>query len=346
MTDKLPYITQDLPGIGGWIKNQPNHFIVEEIPLYDPAGQGDHVYVRLVREDWTTRSLMEALGKIFALREVDLGCAGLKDRQARVTQTISLLLPQMDEEAVAGRIAENLPVQVLEVRRHTNKLKTGHLLGNRFTVVIEGVGREILSRAGEIAAVLNSRGLPNFYGPQRFGLKGDNAARGRELILGKGPRRPWLKRFLLSAFQAELFNDWLAERIRRGWFERLMTGDIAKKISTGGLFQVEDLQVEQPRFENKEITYTGPIYGGRMRWAGGEPGALERLILDNSGVTEENLARARLDGSRRPARLFVEGLRLDLIDTGLALSFSLPKGSYATTLLREFMKVETSLPEE
>jgi len=319
---------------------------VEEIPLYEPAGQGDHVYVRLVREGWTTRSLLEGLGKIFGLREVDLGCAGLKDRHARATQTISLLLPRMEEKEVARRIAEGLPVQVLEVRRHTNKLKTGHLLGNRFTVIIEGVNEELFSRAGDIATALKAKGLPNFYGPQRFGLKGDNAVRGRELLLGRGPRRPWLKRFLLSAFQSELFNDWLAERLRRGWFDRLLAGDIAKKVSTGGLFQVEDLQAEQPRFINKEITYTGPIYGGRMRWADGEAGALERLILENSGVTEERLARARLDGSRRPARLFVEDLRLDPVDPGLALSFSLPKGSYATTLLREFMKVETNLPEE
>lgn len=88
---------------------------------------------------------------------------------------------------------------------------------------------------------------------------GDNAQRGQEALLGQGPQERWLRRFLLSAYQSALFNTWLTERIRRGWFERLLTGDIAKKTDTGGLFEVMEAEVELPRFEQREITYTGPI---------------------------------------------------------------------------------------
>ena len=342
----LLFITTDLPGIGGEIKAEPAHFVVGEIPLYEPVGEGEHVYVRLTREGWTTRALQRELVSLFGLREVDVGCAGLKDKQARVTQTFSLLVRDVDETTVAHRIEEALPVEVVWARRHRNKLRRGHLLGNRFHIVVLHPEPEAMARAEAIAQALQAHGLPNFYGVQRFGIDGDNARRGREVLLGRGPRERWLKRFLLSAYQAALFNTWLTERIRRGWFERLLSGDIAKKTDTGGLFEVLDAAVEIPRFQKREITYTGPIYGARMRWASGEPGELEQMVLETAEVTTEMLRRARLDGSRRPARLFLNDLRIEPHPSGLLFTFTLPKGAYATTLLREFMKAEVTLPEE
>jgi tRNA pseudouridine13 synthase len=135
-----------------------------------------------------------------------------------------------------------------------------------------------------------------------------------------------------------LFNSWLIARIDRDWFERVLMGDVAKKRDTGGLFEVEDPEAEQPRFDRDEITYTGPIYGYRMWWAGGEPGTLERRILEEAGVSEEMLQRAHLNGSRRRARLVLEDLDVESHTEGLLFTFSLPKGSYATTVLREVMK--------
>ncbi|MFB0534386.1 MAG: tRNA pseudouridine(13) synthase TruD, partial [Anaerolineae bacterium] len=307
----LPFMTADLPGTGGEIKAESAHFVVEEIPLYEPVGEGEHVYVRLTREGWTTRALQQQLTSLFGLREVDVGCAGLKDKHARVTQTFSLLVRDVDEATVAGRIQEALPVEVVWAKRHRNKLRRGHLLGNRFRIVVLHPQPEAMARAEAIAQALQARGLPNFYGVQRFGIDGDNARRGREVLLGRGPRERWLRRFLLSAYQAALFNAWLTERMRRGWFERLLTGDIAKKTDTGGLFEVMDAAVELPRFQRGEITYTGPIYGARMRWASGEPVELERTVLERAEVTTEMLRRARLDGSRRPARLFLSDLSIE-----------------------------------
>lgn len=339
----LPYITAELPGIGGEIKAEPAHFVVEEIPLYEPAGEGEHVYVCLTREGWTTRALEQRLASLFGLRDTDVGSAGQKDKRARVTQIFSLHLPGVEEAFVAQRIQEALPVEIAWVRRHRNKLKVGHLLGNRFQIVVLRPGPGALERARAIAQALRARGLPNYYGVQRFGLHGDNAQRGRAILLGGGPRERWLRRFLLSAYQAALFNAWLAERIQRGWFHRLLIGDIAKKTDTGGLFEVQDAAVEQPRFERGEITYTGPIYGYRMRWAGGEPGELERMVLESAGVTVEMLRKARLDGSRRTALLWVNEIEIEPCPDGLRFAFTLPKGAYATTLLREFMKTETAL---
>ena len=337
--DELPYFTTDLPGVGGEIKIEPAHFVVEEIPLYEPSGEGQHVYVRLTREGWTTRALQNELAKLFGLRDVDVGCAGRKDKHARTTQTFSLNLPKADEAKVARRIEEELPVELAWVRRHRNKIKAGHLLGNRFRILVLGPGTNALPQAEAVVQALRERGLPNFYGPQRFGREGDNAERGREILFtGRGPRKRWLRRLLLRAYQSALFNTWLVWRIERGWFERLLVGDVAKKLDTGGLFEVEDAQAEQPRFERDEITYTGPIYGSRMWWASGEPGDLERAVLEQAGVTEEMLDRAHLNGSRRRARLLLDDLTVEPHPDGLLLTFSLPKGSYATTVLREVMK--------
>lgn len=337
--DATPFITADLPGIGGEIKRVPAHFVVEEIPLYEPLGEGEHVYVRLTREGWTTPALQERLADLFGLRQVDVGCAGLKDKQARVTQTFSLLLHDVDETEVVRRIEEALPVGVAWVRRHRNKLKAGHLLGNRFRIVLLGPEPDAVARAQAITQALEVRGVPNYYGAQRFGISGDNALRGREVFMGRGPRQRWLRRFLLSAYQSALFNAWLAERVRRGWFDRLLAGDIAKKIDTGGLFDVADAKVEEPRFQRREITYTGPIYGARMRWSGGEPGELEQEVLAVAGVTTDMLRQAQLKGSRRTARLFPWELGVERHSDGLLFTLALPKGAYATIVLREFMKV-------
>ena len=337
--DALPYLTPDLPGTGGEIRVKSAHFVVEEIPLYEPSGAGQHVYVRLTREGWTTREIENRLAKLFNLRDVDIGCAGRKDKHARTTQTFSLNLPGADLDAVAARIREEMPVDLAWVQLHRNKIKAGHLLGNRFRVVVLNPGEGALPRAQAVVRALHERGLPNFYGPQRFGVEGDNAERGREILFsGRGPRERWLRRLLLRAYQSALFNTWLVRRMEHGWFELLLRGDVAKKRDTGGLFEVEEPEVEQARFERDEITYTGPIYGYRMWWADGKPGALEHQVLEEVNLTGELLHRAHLDGSRRRARLVMEDLQVESHPDGLLLTFSLPKGAYATTVLREVMK--------
>ena len=347
MTDSsLPFISHDLPGIAGKIKAEPAHFVVEEIPLYEPCGEGDHLYVCLTREGEPTKSIETTLGSLFGLGERDIGCAGLKDKQARATQTFSLNLRDKSESEVADRIRQVCPYELHWVRRHRNKLKPGHLLGNRFRIVVLGTEDGAMEQAEVVADFLKTHHIPNFYGAQRFGVDGQNAERGREILLGKGQRKRWQRRFLLSAYQSFLFNLWLIERIRRGWFDVLVAGDIAKKTDTGGLFLVENLDEERPRFGRGELTYTGPMYGAKMRWAEDDAGELERAILTEAEVTDEMLRRAKVSGSRRTARLSLDDLKIEPHPDGLLFSFFLPKGAYATTVLREFMKSETSLPED
>jgi tRNA pseudouridine13 synthase len=228
-----------------------------------------------------------------------------------------------------------------------NKLRRGHLAGNRFRIVVSDVAADAHEHALSIAAVLAERGVPNYFGAQRGGDRGRNAARGRELLVDAGERRgaqrSWAGRLLVSAYQSALFNEWLAERTHRGWFARLLEGDVAKRRADGAIFDVRDAALEQVRFDTHEIVHTGPIVGSRTRFAQGEPGEIERALLARTGIDETAFARAGAKGSRRAGVLWIDDLKLETVAGGLSFEFTLPKGSYATVLLREFMKPHDEL---
>ncbi|RME07394.1 MAG: tRNA pseudouridine(13) synthase TruD [Deltaproteobacteria bacterium] len=340
--ESLPCLTADLPGIGGVLKQTPDDFVVTEIPLYSPSGEGEHLYVRIEREGWTTGALSDALARLLGISRAAVGVAGLKDRHARVTQTFSLHLPRSAAEHVVARIEGALAVRVTSAAWHTNKLKRGHLLGNHFQIRVVGTAPEALPRAEAIARRIQARGLPNYFGSQRFGSRGDNAARGREILMEGERGRYRLRDLLLSAWQSECFNRWLAQRIEREAFLQVFEGDVAKKHETGGIFTVTDAAEAQARFLAGEISYTGPLFGYKMRPATGKPGEIETHLLSEEGISPQMLRKARLPGSRRAARLLVANLTFRPIPQGLEFSFTLPKGAYATVVLREFMKNEGS----
>lgn len=339
-----PYITPELAGVGGEIKLSPDHFVVREIPLYQPCGEGRHLYLNLTRASMNTHAVVDQLADLFAVDSSQIGLAGLKDKQATTTQTFSLPAEGLTPESAAERLAEG-PLTLNWSGLHTNKLKRGHLLGNHFTIVVVGVADGAAEQAARIAEALTERGLPNFFGVQRFGASGDNAAKGRRILGGQGKARGWLAGLMLSAYQSLLFNLWLAMRMERGWFDQLLVGDIAKKYETGGMFGVEDAAVDTARLAAGEISHTGPIFGYKARLADGEPGELEASILAASEIDTRDFKRCRLKGSRRPGRLLLGEINISDHPEGLSFSFALPKGSYATVLLREFMKIEPDLPE-
>lgn len=353
----LPFISGDLPGVGGSLRASTDHFIVEEIPLYDPSGEGQHLYVNITKEGLNTRDVEMGLARVFGIANRDVGIAGMKDKHARTTQTFSVSVGYVDEafvQAAPGRIAEKLPVTVNWAKLHKNKLKRGHLLGNRFTVTITDLAvppEEALARAQAIIEVLEKRGLPNFYGPQRLGRDGMNVQRGMEILRTKQHVSDrWLRNLLLASVQSYLCNRYLARRILDGSYDTLLLGDIAKKVDTGGLFEVADVDAENPRYLAQEISFTAPMFGPDMWGASGPSGALEEAVLAEHSFTIEQMAKARLSGTRRMGRLRLTDLAVETSEDGLVVGFSLPKGAFATTLLRELMKNEdgtlASVPEE
>ena len=346
----VPYITPDLPGIGGQLRATTDHFVVEELPLYGPTDEGQHLYINLTKEGMTTRDVAGKLAQIFGVSEKQVGFAGMKDKHARTTQTLSVNVGHVDAAFVADvpqRVMDSLPVTVHWARLHGNKLKPGHLIGNRFTITVTDLaipGGDALAQAEAIAERLRAVGLPNYFGPQRLGIKGDNVRRGLAIVQGKRyVKDRWLRRLMISSYQSYLCNRYLAHRVETGNFERILTGDVAKKYETGGMFQVEDGETEQPRYAAHEITFTAPIYGPKMWDATGPSGELEQAVWATADITLEQLAKTRMKGTRRLGRLLVPDLSVRPAADNpehLVVEFSLLKGAYATTVLGEIMKVD------
>ncbi len=339
----LPSVTEDLPGTGGRIRHLPDDFRVEEVPAYLPQGSGSHLYLRVEKRNLTTRDLVVALMR-HGLRENEIGVAGLKDKSAVTVQWISI--PKRGEAAAAA--LETLPgVRVLERAYHRNKLGIGHLRGNRFVVRIRDVDDAAAApeRARAVLRALAERGAPNYFGPQRFGRFGNNAVDGLRVLGGERvPGGHRLRRFFVSALQSLLFNAMLAERIEGGLYRRVITGDWARKHDTGGVFRVEDGALESARAARLEISATLPLYGRRVRLSEDEAGALEARILERYGLRWSAFGSRR--GDRRPSRLVLEEVDVREDDGALAVAFLLPKGSYATVVLRELMKVDVDAPVE
>lgn len=358
----LPYITKDLPGIGGQLRATPDHFLVEELALYTPQGDGQHLYVNLTKVGLTTNEVQEQLARLFKVRSNEVGFAGMKDKQARTTQTFSLNVGHQAqaaggaEEFVASsiqRIRDNLAVEVNWADLHRNKLRLGHLLGNRFVITITNVTgtnvpgdlHEAVARAQAIVQEMMRVGVPNFFGPQRFGATGSNVRQGMAMLLGERPKSArWLRRLLATAYQSYLCNRYLARRVEMGAFAHLLAGDVAKKHATGGMFSVVDATVEQPRYVAQEISFTAPMYGPKM-WAATDAAAqLEAEVLAESPVTLAHFEAAHVEGTRRLGRLLLPDCTVEANETlqGVTVSFSLPKGAFATTILREVMKVDVA----
>lgn len=343
----LPYLTADLPGIGGQLRAEPDHFVVEEVGLYEATGDGQHLYINLTKVGLTTKEVQAHLETLFGLERGSVGFAGMKDKVAKTTQTFSLSVghhPAAFADEAAKRIEAELPVKVNWVNFHRNKLRIGHLLGNRFEITVSDLvvaPDEAKRRGGAIAAEIRQRGLPNFFGIQRLGRNGNNVQQGLSVLLGERARGDkWLRRFLISSYQSYLCNRYLVRRLEIDAFNRLLPGDVAKKVATGGMFDVQDVEVEQPRYVAHEINFTAPIYGPRMWAAKAEAGQIEEAILASSPATLAHFERARVEGTRRVGRLLVPDLTIVADEKGITASFTLTKGAFATIVMRELMKVD------
>ncbi len=405
-----PYLTGHLDGIGGHLKQKLEDFIVEEVPLYHPLDRGEHTFVFIEKSDFSTLEAMERISHELSIPLREFGFAGLKDRKGITRQVLSIR-GASPEKLLRLQLPQ---IRILWARLHTNKLRVGHLRGNRFRIRIRDVEPD-LKKLTRIIQEIQQLGLPNFFGPQRFGNRGDAYQIGRALLkrdyeqairrfLGypmaternphvvearrcfmagdlKGAYEKYprsyrqerqileylmrangtyrgairlfsgpVRRLYFSAFQAYLFNRALERRLAESENSpgRLYTGDLAWIHRSGAVFRVTEVNREQPRAESFEISPSGPIFGTKMVQPEGLQGRIENDLL----LEEEILPNAfkqlvpglHMEGARRPMRVPVRELRYELQDKDLLLEFFLPKGSYATTFLREFMKNEELPP--
>lgn len=234
----------------GVLKSEPEDFIVEEIPAYLPSGSGEHLYLWIEKRDVGSDFLLDRLARGLGIPRGDIGTAGLKDRRAVTRQWVSV--PARCEPSLTTLQIEG--VTVLQSARHANKLRTGHLKGNRFEIRLRDVPESAAATASQITEQLRTSGIPNLYGDQRFGNEDETLALGLALLRGeRSPRsipfakRKFLLRLALSAVQSALFNETLARRLAAGTLARVAPGDVMQVTATGGLFVAKDAHVEQAR---------------------------------------------------------------------------------------------------
>lgn len=342
-SNSLPFLTANLPGIGGRLKVQPEDFQVEEIPAYEPAGQGEHLFLWVEKRDLAHDQFLRRLSKVLDVSANDIGTAGIKDRRAVTRQYVSVPIKcQPRVEQLNGP-----DLTVLKAAPHGNKLRTGHLRGNRFSIVVRDVQDDAVNRATAITDVIRQTGFPNYYGDQRFGIDGQTLTLGHELLAGtKSPRdipfqkRKFLLRLALSSVQSDLFNQALSRRIQDGLLQTVLVGDVMEVIESGGKFVAEDAAREQVRLDAGQLSVTGPMFGLKMLAPGGVPAQREAELLAAAGLNQNGFANYSnlLSGARRAYVVRLDELATSPTDDGLRLSFSLPPGCYATMLLREFQK--------
>ena len=339
----LPYRTGTaIAGIGGVLKACAEHFVVKEVLDCEFAGQGEHVYIELLRQNSNTRDVMEALAAAFGVDCQAIGVAGLKDKHAVTQQHFSLPLPpSLSAAEIVSMASSCCACTVLgEPRRHTHKLRRGTNVGNHFTIVVSRVdeltAEELTQRVEAVATHLRSAGWANFYGRQRFGTNGESLRKGWRTLLGMkaaagkskkkrkrggGTGHGFIATLSINALQSLVFNEVLAERMR--------SGDVlAPQQPAAGVVAPPDS--------------TGPWVGAQMPEPASEAiAAIEQGVLQRLKLKISDFEEAGFDGGRRPLVLpLPQDFQAAPCEDGMRFEFTLPSGAYATSLLREFMKVD------
>ncbi len=332
-------LTAHLPGIGGTLKERLEDFIVEEIPAYEPCGAGEHLYLWIEKRDMGAEYFQRQIAQRLDIPIGEIGTAGMKDRRAVTRQWVSM--PVRCESQLAQ--LEGDGISVLKVAKHGNKLRPGHLRGNRFEIVVRNVTSTESLPA--IIEMIQQQGLPNYYGTQRFGRDHETLRIGWAMLHGERVKvGHFLRKLALSAVQSALFNRYVSQRLEDGLLRQVLLGDVMGKWPGGGMFVTTDAVTEQARFDQREIVHMGPMFGSRMRAAEGEAHQREMKLLEEYQLTLDHFHTGGklLEGTRRHNLIYVEELQWTAQDSAVTLKFTLPAGSYATVLLAELMKTDSS----
>ena len=333
----LPTITADLPGTGGRTRVCLEDFGVSEIARSNPSGEGGFAYAYVEKRGLNTHDLVAALRERGVPYD-KVGVAGLKDKHAITRQWLSVPAGH----ALALEALDTLDgVRVIEVSRHDTRLRRGHLRGNRFEVRVRHAGADWQGRGQAVVNRLQTLGLPNYFGPQRFGRFNSNAIDAVRMLRGEkvpGGRR--LNDFFISALQAHLFNWYLKRRIESAIYSSVLSGDRARRHDTGGMFLVGDPLAESERAARLEISAVLPLYGRKVSGGLEKAAELETQVLEHFALRRSDFRR-HTRGAWRISRVRPEDIVLYRSEDGYVAEFTLPNGSYATTFLRELTKSES-----
>ncbi len=322
------------PRLRGVVRQQPEDFQVEEELGFELTGEGEHLCLHIQKRNVNTADVAKNIAKLAGVKQVDVSYAGLKDRRAVTTQWFSVYLSNRPEPD--WKRLESDEIKILESRRHHRKLRRGSLRGNRFRLVVKAL-RGDRSDLEERLRSIKAGGVPNYFGEQRFGHA--NLERAVALFEGRIKVRDRHKRSIyLSAARSAIFNTALSRRVGSETWCTALAGDLMMLRGSSSVFSAEEIdEAIVRRVEEHDIFPTGPLWGKGASSVQGEVAELERGVGKDFDLFAEGLARAGMKQERRALVLLPESFEWSVLDDEMVLSFSLPSGCYATSLLREIV---------
>lgn len=336
-TNSLAYLYGE-PTATALIRAEPANFVVVEELNFEPTGAGEHVLLYIEKVGQNTAFVARELAKLTGLRVRDISYAGLKDRHAITRQWFCFKWP----------IKHPLPWQswqisgasILEMVRHYRKLRLGALKRNHFTIRLTDVS----DTAGLLARLSQIRqGVPNYYGEQRFGINGGNLLLAERLFAGESIPDRQIRGLALSASRSFLFNAVVSARINHARFGQLVNGDVAQLNGSGSIFAVPEVTAAlSARLAAADIHITGPLVGDGKHIVSDDAARFEQQVLAPWQHWQDGLLRLRVQAGRRSIRLIPEQLRAEAQHKDVILSFALPAGCFATSVLRELVNYRNS----
>lgn len=338
-TSLLPFWSRTAPPpLTAVVRATPEDFLVEEQIPYALAGTGEHLWIKVRKRGLNTEQVAKQLARMAEITRREVGYAGMKDRHAVTVQWFSLYLPGRADPQWSRHLEG---MTILESLRHTRKLKTGALSGNRFVIVLRdclGDRDAVLRRVEEVRA----KGVPNYFGEQRFGHDGGNIAAAQAMFSGKLSVRDRKQAGIyLSAARSFLFNQVLARRVAVRSWDCALEGEALNLNGSRSFFVSEIIdETIRRRIAEGDVHPSGPLWGRGELATRMAVRKLETEVINEHADLARGLENAGLEQERRALRLFPRELRIEWLDAqSLRLEFSLPPGSYATVLLREIAEL-------
>jgi len=339
-------------------KQTVERFFVDEIPLYTFTGTGNYLILKIKKTDMSTWKLITVLAKATGLQERDIGYAGLKDKNATTIQYISL--PKQYEKELNKKLTTER-VEILERTYNKAPIKIGHLKGNRFSIILHDINEKDAKFFNTTAKMMQTKGIPNYFGYQRFGEDSRSYLQGKEIAHSGKKLKGSKEKLLVSAYQSYLYNKWLGQRVKlstiidnntpqaaakklnyplelvqvlakQPHLFKLFLGDVIISYPHGKLNYVKDMHASALAFSQKKLSPTGLLCGANVERAKSDAYHLEEPY-DDTELTA-------LKGDRRFAWIWPKEVETEYNseDKKLTVAFYLPKGSYATTFLEEIGK--------
>lgn len=339
-------------------KSKPEDFQVDELLGFEPDGDGEHLWINVRKRNQNTRDMIELLAKAFSIPEKDVGYSGLKDKHALTTQWVSLPMGgggvagvgagvglSGEDTDLSARVVDALAslqdVEVVTVTRSRKKLRTGAHRQNRFKIVLRNLPADH-AVVEQSLALVRDYGFPNYFGSQRFGHGGRNVASARSMFIGNRKTTRFKRGIYLSAARSYLFNLVLAKRVASSNWKTVLAGEACILDGTNSSFHCEapddDIYSRNAQFD---IHTSGPLHGRGRSVVSGIVKELERECLKDEESLFQGLEKAGLKQERRALRAVAYDLQWQWLDNQtLEINVVLQKGVYATSLLRELVRVE------